>query len=256
MRQPDAGPKPGDHPLLRKIGCFTRLSAAENEALRGALATRRSFEARRPMMSEGERPDTVFAILEGWACRYRVLADGRRQITAFLLPGDLCDSPMFVLEAMDHSVGTLSPVIAAELVQDDILALTEASPRITRALCWDVLVQAAIQREWTVNVGRRDASERMAHLFMELFLRLRAVGLVEDDGFEMPATQSDLADALGITTVHTNRMLQALRASGIVSLERKRLVVRDIGKLRHTAMFDGRYLHLDGEGAHLSANED
>lgn len=244
------------HPFLLKVACYTRLSGLEQDQLCRILGERiRMFDPRQEMMREGAPPDRLFVLLDGWAYRYKHLPDGRRQIMSFLLPGDLCDSHMLVLELMDHSVGSLSPVTASELRREDLLTIVEGSPRLAKALWWDALVSTSIQREWTVSVGRRDAMERMAHLFVELLFRLRSVGRALGDSFEFPLTQTDLADALGITTVHANRTLQSLRSTEHITLERRRLSIHDVEGLKRIAMFDSRFLHLQMEGRQYSANE-
>ncbi|WP_336492907.1 Crp/Fnr family transcriptional regulator, partial [Methylobacterium nigriterrae] len=130
---------------------------------------------------EGDPPPHINLILEGWACRYKQLEDGRRQIVSFFLPGDLFDLHAFVLREMDHSIGTITPVKLAEIHQDTFLRITDQHPRIARAVWWEALVAVAIQREWTVNIGQRTGLERIGHLLCELFIRLRAVGLTEGD---------------------------------------------------------------------------
>src|SRR3712207_2456749 len=140
-----------------------------------------------------------------------MLEDGRRQIVAILVPGDMCDLRMFILKEMDHSIGTLSPVRLAEISEDRLLEISDSSARLIRALWWSSLVEEAIAREWTVNVGRRDATERMAHLLCEIFIRLRAIGLTNGNSCELPITQSELGDALGLSHVHTNRDRKSTR---------------------------------------------
>ncbi|MDB5413317.1 MAG: cyclic nucleotide-binding protein, partial [Rubritepida sp.] len=127
-------------------------------------------------------------------------------------------------------------------------------PRITKSMAWQSEVQAAVQREWTVNLGQRGATERMAHLLCELYLRLRLVGLADDDSCELPLTQSDLADAVGLSPVHVNRVLQELRTSGLIGLRGRILTIPSIDALRDAAMFEASYLHADREGQHLDAN--
>ncbi len=205
----------------------------------------RECAARTKIVTEGSSPDDILVIREGWACQQRTLHDGRRQITGVLLPGDLCDSHMFTLKEADHTVMTLSPLVASALSRDALATLMRDIPQLTRALLWQTLVSAAIQREWTVSVGRRDATERIAHLFCELYYRLTAVGLIENDTMPMPMTQIDLADALGITNVHTNRTLQSMRSQKLIWFDRHQLKVLDLEALQRIAMFEGNYLHLE-----------
>ncbi len=241
--------------LIAKLEQFAKLSAADKEALAQLASQRiRTLGAREDVMREGEKPRLVHVILSGWACRYKVLEDGRRQITAFLVPGDIGDLRMFILRELDHSLGVLTGARVAEIPGSALLELTDRHPRIARALWWNSLVEEAIAREWTTNLGQRSAHERMAHLLCELFLRLRGVGLTEDGACELPVTQADLADALGMSAVHVNRTLQEMRESGLVVWKGKRLTIPDLNALRATALFNPNYLHLDREGRNLDAN--
>lgn len=242
--------------LAVRLAAFTRLSAADREAIEELTAKRqRQFAARRDLIREGDKPRAVFLMLEGWACRYKQLADGRRQIVAFFIPGDLCDVNVFILREMDHSIGAINKVRAAEIGRDDFDRLMRDHPRITQALYWNELVNMAIQREWTVDLGQRSAYERLAHLFCELYVRLDTIQLATRQSFEFPLTQADLADAMGLTTVHVNRMLRQLREDGLIEFDRKRLHILDLDRLTRVAMFNANYLHLDREGRHLDAND-
>ena len=233
---------------------FTRLSTADREVLADLVeANVRRLGAREDIIREGDEPRHVNLVIEGWACRYKQLQDGRRQIIAFFLPGDPCDPHIFTLRCMDHAIATLTPVTLARITQDAIETVTAKSPRIAETLWWDMMLTAAIQREWTVSLGQRSASERLAHLFCELFLRLRAVGLTEGSSCDLPVTQADLADTLGLSNVHVNRTLQELRAAGHITWKGKRLTIHDLPALMSLALFDPAYLHLEREGAHLDA---
>ena len=240
--------------FVRKLENFTRLSGTERRALSDACAhgTRR-LAAREEIAEEGDEARGVNLVLEGWACRFKQLQDGRRQFIAFFLPGDLCDPHLFTLHRRDHAVATLTPVHLARIPQDTVEGWTTAFPRVAEALRWDMLLTAAIQREWTVSLGQRSATERLAHLFCEFYLRLRAVGLTEGTSYELPVTQADLADTLGLSSVHVNRTLQDLRASGQITWKGRRLTIHDLPALMALALFDPAYLHLDHEGEHLDA---
>lgn len=242
--------------LIRKLEQFTRLSSRDKLVL-DQVSTEglRQLGAREDIIREGERPQVVNLILSGWACRYKYLEDGRRQIIAFFLPGDLCDNHVFVLREMDHSIGTLTPVTVAQIPRPRIEEVSLHHPRITQALWWESLVNMAIQREWTVSLGQRNATERLAHLLCELFLRGRSVGLVEGNSCELPLKQAELADALGLSTVHVNRTLQDLRTAGLIALKGKMLTIPDLNALQTAAQFNANYLHLNREGRHLDANE-
>jgi CRP-like cAMP-binding protein len=183
-------------------------------------------------------------VISGFACRYKVLRNGSRQIVALLVPGDFCDLHVAILGTMDYSIATLSPCTIADLSRATVLDLTEQYPRIGRALWWATLVDEAVSREWLVNIGRREAPQRMAHLFCELLMRFQAVGLADGDSCPFPLTQVDLADALGLTPVHVNRTVQALRQAGLIVLQKRRLAIPDVDSLKMFCDFDPEYLHL------------
>ena len=235
--------------LIRKLERFARLTEEERAALaRVGSRNVKAFGTREDIVHEGDRPRVVNIILDGFACRYKSLEDGRRQIVGFFTPGDICDPRVFILKEMDHSIGSLGPVRFAEVGEEAMMEVMNASPRISQAMWWSTMVEEAIAREWIMNVGQRSATERMAHLLCELFIRLRAVGLTSDDGVDLPMTQVELADALGLSSVHINRTLQDLRASGLIIWKGKRLTIPDLRALQAVAMFNPNYLHLDHEG--------
>ena len=240
--------------LVRKLEQFVRLSAADHAILSRASSERvRRFAPRVDIVREGETPKDVHLILSGWACRYKQLEDGRRQVVSFFLPGDICDINGFLLREMDHSIGTITAVSTADLSRDFFDEVAASHPRIATALWWDTLVNAAIQREWTMNLGQRTALERTAHLLCEVWLRLRLAGLTKDDSCEFPLTQADLADATGLSKVHVNRTLQELRAGGFIVLKGKTLAIPDLDRLMRAGLFNPNYLHMDHEGRQLDA---
>lgn len=227
------------------LSVFAELTAPDRALLDKALSRQiRTIGARQDIISEGDNPTAVNVLLSGWAMRYKQLSDGRRQILSFFIPGDLCDANVFILNQMDHSIGSLTNVIYAEISAAQFEELMEASPRITKALWWSELITGAIQREWTINIGQRSAYERMAHLFCEVMVRLRAVGLNSNNSFLFPLTQTDIADATGMTAVHANRTLQQMRRDGLIELSNRRLTIIDARRLAETAQFNPNYLHL------------
>ena len=240
--------------MASKLEAFTRLSADDRSALQNAARNFHFVDARRDLVAEGEKPRYVHLVLDGWACRYKQLPDGKRQIVALFIPGDFCDVNVYILRQMDHSIGAITRLKVAMITPEEMNALTAERPRITQALWWHELVTAAVQREWTLNLGQRSAYERLAHLLLELYLRLQAVGRARDGRCDFPLTQNDLADATGLTAVHVNRMLQELRRDGLIELERKQLQILDIPRMMDASMFNPNYLHLDHEGRHLDAN--
>jgi len=241
------------NPLIRKLENFTKLSHDDQQALEKATGQVRVYRPREDIISEGERPEAVKLLIQGWGCRYKHLQDGRRQIMAYFVPGDMCDINVFILRQMDHSIATLSPATVATIPRDTMLDLMTRHPRIAHALWWSTLVDEATLREWVVNVGQRSAYERAAHLLCELFVRLRAVGLTNGNSCELPVTQSDLGDTLGLTIVHTNRMLQDLRRDGLIELKGKYLTILNLSALQEVALFNPNYLHLEQEGDALNA---
>ncbi|HZR74531.1 Crp/Fnr family transcriptional regulator [Bradyrhizobium sp.] len=244
------------NPLIRKLEQFVRLSPDDRTILTRASSERvRRFAPRVDISREGDRPKDVHLILSGWACRYKQLEDGRRQIVSFFLPGDMCDLNVFILKEMDHSIGTISDVTIADLSREFFDEIGAGYPRIATALWWETLVNAAIQREWTMNLGQRTASERMAHLLCEIFFRLRLAGLTDVNSCEFPLTQADLAEATGLSKVHVNRTLQELRGAKLVVLKGKALTVPNVERLMSAGLFNANYLHMEHEGRQLDANE-
>jgi CRP-like cAMP-binding protein len=236
---------PDDY-IVRKLGAFGPLSKESEAGLLTLGQTRqRELAAGCDIIREGDDPREVYLIAEGWACRYKTLDDGRRQIMAFFLPGDLCDLHVYILREMDHSIGAVTPIRYARVSANELETLCDVHPRIVRALWWDTLVSASIQREWTVSLGQRDAYESLAHLCCELYARLRLVGLVRDGRCAFPLTHQDLADVLGLTPTHVGRVVRKLNDSRCATLKRRSLVVTDLKALQKIASFNPNYLHQD-----------
>ena len=240
--------------VASKLEAFAKLSSDDRAALEAISDDVRYIDARRDVIVEGDKPRHVHLVLDGWACRYKQLPDGKRQIVSLVLPGDFCDVNVYILKQMDHSIASITRVKMAMITPDEMNALTIERPRITQALWWHELVTAAIQREWTLNLGQRSAYERLAHLLIELYLRLATVGRAHNGRCDFPLTQNDLAETTGLTSVHVNRTLQELRRDGLIDLGRKQLQILDMPRLMNAAMFNANYLHLDHEGRHLDAN--
>jgi CRP-like cAMP-binding protein len=237
-----------EQPVIHRLSGFRRLSEPGVAAIRAALREKVvKASAGEDLACEGERSDMVRVFLSGWACRYKALEDGRRQIVGFVLPGDTCDAFNYLFSTMDHSVAALTSVVYAELDHAAFERLMSADEAVAEAILCETLAARAIQCEWAINLGRRDALERVSHIICELFERLKVVGLAEGNSFAFPVTQMDLADATGLSTVHLNRTLQELRASGLITLRDRNLTIRDLQALRNTAMFNPNYLHLDGK---------
>lgn len=236
------------NPVIAKLDGYADLSEGDRALLRAITAEHRSIAQATDLIRQGEPPDGAFLMLDGFACRYKLRRTGMRQITAYLVPGDVFGLDAAPLALADHSVGTLSPCRVVRIAPEVIETLMQR-PRIADAVRMCSLVDAATSREWLVNVGRRAAPERLAHLFCELLARMQMVGLVSGDGYMLPVTQTDLADTTGLTSVHVNRSLQDMRREGLIELRKRRLRILDLPRLRTLAEFDPAYLHLNPRDA-------
>ena len=181
--------------------------------------------------------------------RYKQVETGKRQIVSIHIPGDLPDVQTMQLNVMDHALGTLTPSVVALIPHRALHGLATEFPNLAMALWRDTLIDAAMLREWIVNVGCRPGPQRIAHLFCELFYRMRAVGLAQRDGCEMPLTQALIGDATGLSSVHVNRMMQDLRGRGLIATKSKFLQIRDWQCLQDFAGFDPTYLHIKASPA-------
>jgi CRP-like cAMP-binding protein len=236
----------GRGPLVTKLSRFIPLSDEDVRVLDALCLNEERFKADADIVRQGDVPRSAFVLTHGMACRYRLLRDGKRQILTFLIPGDVFDLHGFLMKAMDHSVGTLVPTRLAAISRATVFDLFENHPRIGAALWWSALQEEAINRERIVTLGRRSARGRVAYLLCELVWRHWAVGLAEDHAIRLPLTQAELADALGLTSVHVNRVLQRFRHDHLIILADRRLTLLDVERLEEIAGFNQEYLHLDG----------
>lgn len=228
--------------FIEKLRGYGPLSDQDSAALEAVTARSRSYARKHDLIREGDRPGLLFVMLKGWACRYKILPNGTRQVMAFLMPGDCCDIPANVLAYMDHSIQTITPAVVATISQADIEGIFDAHPTITKAMYISQLVDEGTLRAWIVSMGRRSSIERVAHLMCELYIRARSVDSSAEQ-LVLPITQTLLADALGMTPVHINRVIKALREAGAMTLSRGSLQIADPEKLGHIAGFDENYLH-------------
>lgn len=230
--------------LVAKLSAFADLSEEDRRQLSGLCNDIQTIGAKHAIIQQGDRPNSVHLIVSGWAARYVMTSDGSRQIVAFLIPGDFCDLHVSLLGEMDHTIVALTRCRVAFIESARLDKLTSEQSSVTKALWWGTLVDEAVLRAWVANVGRRDAHERIAHLLCEMHMRLKLIGFVSDGTFDLPITQDELADATGLTAVHTNRMLQQLRAEKLIELKGGILKVLDVARLRDVGGFDGGYLHV------------
>jgi CRP-like cAMP-binding protein len=231
-------------PFVLKLEHGAALSNQDRQALEQAVRDMRQFKPRHDLIVEDDSPENVHVLLEGFACRYKRLPDGGRQIMAYLIPGDCCDLHVPILSRIDHTIGTLTACKVALLPHTVIEDLMSQSRSITRALRWATLVDAGTTREWLINMSRRPADKRLAHLLCELLMRLQAVGLATENSFVLPLTQRQLADTLAMTGVHLNRIVRQLRLEGMITLKGHTITVPDVERLKSFAEFNANYLHL------------
>jgi CRP-like cAMP-binding protein len=232
------------HPLVLKLEQRDRLSDDERRVLEVAVVRVREVRADEDIVREGDRPVESSLLLDGFAARYKVLSNGRRQITALHITGDFVDLHSFLLKTMDHGVLALTPCRVGMVPHAVLEKITEEHPHLARLLWLSTLIDGAIHREWLTAMGRRSATAHMAHLVCELFVRLEAIGHVQDSTIQLPITQSELGDTLGLSTVHVNRVLQELRKEGLIRTRGNELTILDWERLQEVAEFTPTYLNL------------
>ncbi|MBV9930184.1 MAG: Crp/Fnr family transcriptional regulator [Alphaproteobacteria bacterium] len=234
----------GMHRALRRLESRVKLGEAARAAVLGLPAVRRKLEAQAYLVREGDAPSQCAVLLSGYAIRHKMTGDGGRQIISLHIAGEFLDLQNSLLRVADHNVQML---VRSELAMIPVAALrglADEHPDVARAMWIETLVDAAIYREWVLNVGRRNSVSRIAHLLCELARRLEAAGLGSGSRFELPMTQEQLADASGLTAVHINRVLQELGRRGLVVRDRRMVEIRDWDGLRAVGDFSARYLHL------------
>ena len=231
--------------LLRRLNIVSGLDDADIAAIRALPIHVRHWEAGRTIVSDGERPTECCLVIEGFCIRAKTTVSGHRQILSIHIPGEIPDLQSLHLHRMDHDLIAVAPSTLGFISHISMRALTRANPNVAEVLWRDTLINSAIFREWIVNVGQRPAVNRLAHTVVELRRRLAVAGREAGDTFEMPLTQEQISEALGITPVHANRIIRQLRDDGIVDISRGRVTVLDEAKLAELAQFDDRYLHQD-----------
>jgi CRP-like cAMP-binding protein len=235
---------PAEHPLLAMLARSLVLSDAEAAAAQAVTVTSVPFKADQSVSREGERPSRSCLVLEGMVCTSKVVAGGRRQIMALHIKGDGPDLHSLHLKLLDSDVWAITDARLAFMAHADLRALNRAHPRLGEVLWRTTLVDGAIYREWMVNVGQRDATSRMAHLFCETMLRAEAAGLGTGGTCPMPVTQADLSEMTALSQVHVNRTLKVLREEGRLSFGRGALTIHDWSALVALGDFEEDYLHL------------
>ncbi|KQP50829.1 Crp/Fnr family transcriptional regulator [Methylobacterium sp. Leaf399] len=231
-------------PLIRKLESITTISDEERAAIESLPVRMQAFQPRQDVVSEGDKPSHCCLVLEGWLCRYKIISAGKRQIFSFHIAGDIPDLQSLHIPVMDHSLATLTAATVAFIPHAAMHDLTTRFPNIAAKFWRDTLVEAGIFREWILCMGRRSAFDHLAHLFCELYFKQEAVGLADSYRCPLPVTQLDLGDATGLSNVHVNRVIQEMRAKGMITLRKNTLVIEAWDELLQAAEFDASYLHL------------
>lgn len=231
-------------PLIRRLESHSPLSSGD----RAAVAALGGWPVRKQpcfdLAREGETARVRRMIVSGWACRYKDLPNGRRQILGFVLPGEFCSPEAQTDQEMDYSIGALTEIGFIDIRPQSLNDVAQEHPAVKRALCRQELVEAATEREWLLSIGQRDAIEAIGHLLLELYRRCEVVGLAEAGSIVLPITQCHIAEATGLSPVHVNRTVQKLRRMGLIRYGERRLTILDLAQLSDIAMFDDRYLHI------------
>lgn len=230
--------------LIRKLESITDLSPDEQRLIMDLPIVMKRFEAHQDIIGEGESTRRCCLVVEGLACRYKRVGNGERQILSLHIPGDIPDLHSLHIDVMDHSLGTLTPVTVGFIPHAAVLNVTRTSYRVAEAFWREALIDAAIFREWMVGIGRRPAPSRLAHFLCEFVTKMQAVGLSDGVTCDLPLTQTEIGDALGLSTVHTNKKLQELRRARLVEIRGRRLKILDWAGLTELGEFDPTYLHL------------
>ena len=235
-----------DSPFARKLTTFVSLSQEDLSALSDVYRRKRNFAVGRDMIHEGQTEQHAYILASGWAFSYKNLPGGARQIVDFQIPGDFLGLRSVLLRTADHNVVPITPVQASEVGQKDLLAALSQTNRLATAVLWAASRDEAMVVEHLINIGRRDAPERMAHFLLELAARLRLVGIGDKAGYACPLSQYLLADALGLSAVHVNRVLRELREKGLLTFQKGIVVFDDYDALVEFAGFDRAYMDHDG----------
>ena len=237
-------PQPAMAILLARLSHGAELDARDRSAVEAWPIRPAALEADQMLLEEGDKVERCYLLLSGIMARAKFSGDGNRQIVSFHFAGELIDLDHFFLEHADHALQALTPAGVAPIAREAIERTIEDRPRIGRALWRETLVEASIFREWVLNVGRRDARTRIAHLLCETAVRLEQAGLAKAGRFDFPLTQQDLADATGLTAVHVNRTLRSLKTEGVIDYDRDQVRVKDRRALVRIGEFDRAYLHI------------
>jgi CRP-like cAMP-binding protein len=234
--------------LIFTLSRFAKLDAADCEAIRALTLEEREITASAYINREGRQPRRCAFVLDGFVFRQKLTVAGQRAIVGLQVPGDFVDLQNLYLDESDHDAVTLTRVLIADLAIAELCHLAEARPLIRRAMWISGLIEASLFREWLLNVGRRDARERVAHLLCEISVRLESAGRARELSYDLPMTHEQIGDALGLTAVHINRVLKGLEKDGLIRRQKREVTINDWQQLRRVADFNERYLHFGAAG--------
>ncbi|MEG3088139.1 Crp/Fnr family transcriptional regulator [Sphingomonas sp. PB4P5] len=229
-----------------RLGVRSGLGATELDALQRLPVIMREFDPGQYLLREGDRPKHCSCLKSGFVYRHKIVGDGGRQIVSVHVPGDFVDAQNIMLAQSDHNIQALTDAVMYLIPIDELIAVAMAHPAIIKALWRETLIEAAIMREWVANVGRRDARARTAHMLCEMAVRRETAGLGPRETFDLPMTQEQLGDALGLTAVHVNRTLKTLETDGLITRNKRSVTVANWRELRSVGDFTTNYLHLPG----------
>ena len=241
------------HSLVQQLELYAKLPAEDRQAVLDLPHRLRRLDSRKYLTREGDLPLTACILITGYVIRQKVTGNGSRQILAVCIPGDAVDLPNMFFNVSDYSVMTLTQAKVADVPREALQDLVLHRPAIGMAVLRLALVEASILREWLVNLGRRDARQRIAHILCELAARLESRGLTTDDGFELPMTQEQLANAAGLTSVHVNRVLRGLETDGLINRKGRHFYFDNWHALQEAGDFSRRYLHIADQDTHPQA---
>lgn len=231
--------------LLLKLRVRDEIDAREESVLRAAVAAAERFPAGATIIRDGALLHRSALLVDGMVARRKDLSEGQRQLMELHVPGDFIDLHGFPLKRLDHDVAAMTAATIAWVPHEALRRITETEPHLTRLLWLSTLMDAALQRERILSIGRRAARARIAHLVCELQARLAVIGMADEAGYDLPLTQNDLADATGLTPVHVNRMLRELREADLMTFRGRRVTIHDRAALAAAAEFDPGYLHFE-----------
>lgn len=236
-------------PMVRKLAQHVPLGEGDREAILELPASRRRLETGQYLVWDGDRPQQTCLLISGFAMRHKEAGDGSRQILSIHMKGDVLDLQNSLLGVADHNVQMLTAGEVAMVPVEAMREIAFARPAVGQAMWRETLIEGSIFREWMVNIGRRDARTRIAHLLCEIALRMEEAGLGQSTSYELPITQEQLADCTALTSVHVNRTLMKLEQEGLITRTKREITIVDWTRLVTVADFEPRYLHLEQQAA-------